>query len=487
MSTESILAVFLIIPMLGAVVSTPLRGRTGDVTPAVASALALILVIVAVLQVFPRTVVYHFGQLPWIHGAPTVFGFMLDPLSSLMLLVITTVGLLVVVYSGEYLSPRNRDHAVTHDKGDYYFWLLLFIGSMIGVVISPNLLQLFIFWEMTTICSWALISYTRETEALRAGFKAVIMTHVGSVFLMVALVMLFVATGSFDFNALDKLAPDTRTMVFALIMLAGWAKAAQFPFFTWLPDAMSAPTPISAYLHAAAMVKAGVYLVARVALSNTQLADEVGLVLAGMAMFTMLVAVTMYFFQDDLKRLLAFSTIANLSYILLGVALGVLGSKTGFEGGVLHIVNHAAGKGLLFLCVGAIAYATGTKSISELSGVGRRMPIVGISFLVGMFAIAGVPPLSCFWSKFYILTGAFELGNAAGTVLGVLIAIESLVAFAWFLHVGQKVFLGRISDKAQSVEDPPWPITVPLIVFVILCVVAPLVGWPIINAIEAGL
>lgn len=487
MTIESILAVFLIIPVLGAVVSTPLRGRTSDVVPALASIAALVLAVVAIIQVFPQTVVYHFGRLPWIHGAPDVLGFMLDPLSSLMVLVITGVGVLVVVYSSEYMSPRNRDHAVTHDKGDYYFWLLLFIGAMVGVVISPNLLQLFIFWEMTTICSWALISYTREDVALKAGFKAVIMTHIGSVFLMVAIVVLFVSTGSFSFDALSLLPPETRTAVFLLILAAGWAKAAQFPFFTWLPDAMSAPTPVSAYLHAAAMVKAGVYLVARVVLANSSLTNEVGLVLAGMAVFTMLVAVSMYFFQDDLKRLLAFSTIANLSYVLLGVSLGILGSKTGFEGGVLHIINHAAGKGLLFLCVGAIAYATGSKSISDLSGVARRMPIVGFGFLVGMFAIVGVPPLSCFWSKFYILTGAFEVGGVVGTLLGVLVAAESLIAFAWFLHVGQKVFLGSVSPKVEAATDPSWAITVPLIVLMVLCVVAPLIGWPIIQVIGAGM
>jgi hydrogenase-4 component D len=451
----------------------------------VLAGLTFILSIAAVILGYPQGKAFLLG-IPWVNWIDTVpktsFGLLLDPLSSIMLIVITIIGFLVVVYSTEYLSPRNKDHSFEKPVGTYYFWMLLFIGSMVGLVISPNFLQLFIFWEMTTICSWALISYTKEEEALFGGFKALIMTHVGGLCFVVALTLLFVNSHSFSFNALDSLTPGIRFTIFILLLIAAWAKAAQVPFFTWLPDAMVAPTPVSAYLHAAAMVKAGVYLMARVAVSNTTLSQGAGLVMGIMAVVTMIVAVILYFIQDDLKRLLAFSTIGHLGYVLFGVSLGILGSTTGFKGGVLHIINHGCAKGLLFLSVGAIAYATGSRSIKELSGLGRRMPIVSAAFIVGLFAVTGVPPLSCFWSKFMMFTGAFELGGIAGPTLGVLAILESVTSFAWYLFVGHKVFFGQVSEKAYvAKKDPPLAMIAPLIILMALCFLAPLIGWPFLQ------
>jgi hydrogenase-4 component D len=439
---------------------------------------------------YPDSQKFLFGGnwIGWITTAPeTSFGFLVDPLSSLMLIVVTVIGLLVVVYSTEYFSSRNRDHAFKKPVSNYYFWMLLFIGSMVGLVIAPSFLQLFIFWEMTTISSWGLISYTKEDKALFNGFKAFIMTHLGGLCFLVALALLFINAHSFSFNALDSLSSEMRFAVFILLLVAAWAKAAQIPFFTWLPDAMVAPTPVSAYLHAAAMVKAGVYLVARVAVSNTTLSHEAGLVLGIMAVATMVLAVVMYFIQDDLKRLLAFSTIGHLAYILFGVSLGIMGSTTGFEGGILHIINHGCAKGLLFLCVGAIAYATGSKSIRELSGLGRKMPLVSVAFIVGFLAVTGVPPLSCFWSKFMIFTGAFELGGIAGPVLGTIAILESVAAFAWYLFVGHKVFFGPVSEKAATAAgDPPMAINVTLVVLMVLSLAAPLIGYAFVRYLTVG-
>jgi hydrogenase-4 component D len=249
---------------------------------------------------------------------------------------------------------------------------------------------------------------------------------------------------------------------------------------------MAAPTPVSAYLHAAAMVKAGVYLMARVAVSNSMLSQGAGLMLCIIAVATMIVAVIFYFTQDDLKRLLAFSTIGHLGYILFGISLGILGSATGFKGGVLHIINHGCGKGLLFLSVGAIAYATGSKSIKELSGLGRRMPLVSAAFIVGLFAVTGVPPLSCFWSKFMMFTGAFELGTTAGILLGVLIILES-AAFAWYLYIGHKVIFGEVSERAAvATADPPATISAALVVLMILSLLAPLIGYPFVQYLSVG-
>ena len=209
-----LLAVLVFVPVVGAFISYPLKGRKGDWISAILAGTALILAIIVIMLVYPQKVEFLLNWLPWMKvDAPEVgfFGFLLDPLTSLMLIVITAIGFLVVVYSAGYLSPKNKDHSFVGPKGSYYFWMLLFISSMIGVVISPSFIQLFVFWEMTTLCSWALISYNKDDKSLFSGFKALLMTHLGGIALLVALTILFVSTRSFAFDALDKLTPSLRT------------------------------------------------------------------------------------------------------------------------------------------------------------------------------------------------------------------------------------------------------------------------------------
>ncbi|MCI0511801.1 hydrogenase 4 subunit D [candidate division KSB1 bacterium] len=423
-------------------------------------------------------------------------GYLLDPLSVMLLLVVIVIGFLVVLYSLSYLGSGNREHDGTEGKVRHHFWLLFFIAAMVGVALSANFLQLYIFWELTTLCSWALISHNWNAQSLRAGFKALLMTVFGGLFFATAIAIIFIQTKTFEFNALTKLAPHLRSWVFFFILLAGWAKSAQVPFFTWLPDAMAAPTTVSTYLHAAAMVKAGVYLVARTAISSFDqgmtLSYNSGAIVAVMASLTMLIALFLFFFQDDLKRLLAYSTIAHLAYILFGVGIWIMASAQmagvgvthGLTGSLMHIMNHAASKGLLFLCVGAIAYGTGIRSIKELSGLIYRMPLVSITFLVGMLSLLGVPPFAGFWSKFFLLIGVVELGGVAGWLLLIPFLLEIIVAFAWFLRVGHKVFFGEVSDPVQHAVDPPLPITFSLVTLAILCIIVPFIALKLVHLIK---
>jgi hydrogenase-4 component D len=424
-------------------------------------------------------------HLNWLEDYLTggLLGCQIDPLGLIMLLVVVVLGFLNTIYGLNYLSANNKEHPTDEGRERHQFWMLLFIASMIGVAISPNLFQLYIFWEMTTVCSWALISHYRNEESLRAGFKALLMTFSGGVFFAIALIILFVSTGSFEFSALNQLPPELRAWVFFFFVVAAWAKSAQIPFFTWLPDAMAAPTTVSMYLHAAAMVKAGVFLIARLAWANSQLSFASGLLVGIMAVVTMLIVLFLFFYQDDLKRLLAYSTIAHLGYILLGVGMGIMGSKSGLHGGIMHIMNHGVGKGLLFLCVGAIAYTTGTRSIKELSGLVKSAPLISIAFFVGTFAILGVPPFSGFWSKFYLLIGAIDLGGGAGVLLLIPFLLEIIVAFAWFLHVGHKVFFGSVSKTAGGASKTPFAISLALVVMIILTVIAPFVALELIDKI----
>ena len=476
----------LVVPLAGAVVAGLSRGRGAPAVATVASLTTAVLGVELVLLQEGSPAVYLLGGLPWLPDAAGsgLFGLAIDPLGSVMVLVIAVIGFLVVLYSTEYLSPRNREHPAHDGYERYYFWLLAFLGAMVGVALSPNLLQLFIFWEITTLCSWALISHTQQPVAVRAGLKALVMTHLGGLAYLVALLMVYASARSFDFAALGQLSAGMKAGAFALLLVAAWAKSAQVPFHTWLPDAMAAPTPVSAYLHAAAMVKAGVYLVARLVGAAWQVPPAMGTLIAGMALLTMLMAVIAYLRQDDLKRLLAYSTIVHLAYILIGVSLGVFGSRIGYQGAVLHIICHAAAKGTLFLCVGAIAYGTGVRTISQLSGLARIMPLEALAFVVGALAVTGVPPFACFWSKFYLFAGALE--SPGGIALLVLLATESAISFGWLMWVAQKVFLGRPSPVVAAGADPPWPMGAALVAGIVLCVAAPYVGLSLVRLIAVG-
>jgi hydrogenase-4 component D len=480
-----LLALVLLLPVAGAVIADPVPApwtRRVAVGAALAAACAAVW---AAWAVYPSAFRVALGGMPWLGTSGLhLFGLLLDPLGTILLLVVTVIGFLTVLYSTRYLREQNRDHAVgPGDQGRYYFWLLIFMASMAGVATAPNFLQLYIFWELTTICSWVLISFYRNERSLRAGFKAILVTHAGGVFFVVALLILFAKTGSFDFGAPARLSGGLRTCVYAFLMVAAWAKAAQVPFHTWLPDAMEAPTPISAYLHAAAMVKAGVFLMARAVSSGWAMPQSIGMVMAVMALVTILVALSFYFVQDDLKRLLAYSTIAHLGYVLLGVALGALGGRVAFQGATLHILCHAFAKGTLFFCVGAVACITGSRSIAALGGLARTMPLTAAAFFVGVLAVTGIPPFACFWSKFMILAGAIEIPGAAGPLIVAIVLAESLVAFGWMLYVGQKVFFGAQTELAMVHSDPPPAMSITLVVLTIGCLAAPLAGIPLVHRI----
>jgi hydrogenase-4 component D len=451
------------------------------------AAAAMVGALVVAIRTYGTVWSCDLGALPWLAGKEALFGIRIDGLSSLMLLAITIAGFLIILYSARYVSARNREHPSDEGQGRYYFFMLLFVVSMIGLVVSPNFFQLFIFWELTTLCSWGLIAFYRDEDALRSAYKALLITHAMGLFLEAGIIIIYVHTGSFAFSAINQLAPSTKTLTVIFLVIASLAKAAQFPFFTWLPTAMAAPTPASAYLHAAAMVKAGVYLVARLLVSMAVFPPLVGVLLGAVAIVTMLTSVFLYFLQDDLKRLLAYSTIANLGYMFLGLSLGALGSHLGLRGGLLHLIGHSFTKSLLFLAVGAMSFATGTRKISMLSGMGKKMPLTSLAFVLGALAISGVPPFNMFWSKFFIVAGAFELHSSWGWTLGLLALAESVAGFAWFLHVVHKVVFGTAAPAAEHAQDPPATMAIPMIALMGLVLLSTVFALPIIDRLAGGL
>ena len=482
-----LLMCLMILPFLGAFILAPCKNETADRAASIFSGAVLIAGIATVFSSWGKNLYYPLvQQLPWLPVKHTLFGISIDSLSALMLLAITIIGFLVVLYSAGYLSKFNLEHPSQEGKGRYYFFMLLFIGAMVGLVLSPNFLQMLIFWELTTLCSWALISFLGNRDSLAAGYKALLITHAAGLFFVAALLLLYCYTGSFEFSALKALPANIHIIVVAFLFIAAAGKAAQFPLFTWLPTAMAAPTPASAYLHAAAMVKAGIYLIARVIVSGGTAPSEVVTIFGGIAILTMYIGVILYFFQDDLKRLLAYSTIVNLSYMVLALAMGAMGSKLALEGGLLHLINHSFTKSLLFLAVGAISCATGTRKISLLSGLGKKMPITSVAFIIGALAISGVPPFGIFWSKYLIISGAFQLGSLWGIITAVLVLLESVAGFGCFLMVVHRVFFGPVSPTAEKAQDPPLVMLIPLLVLIVLSVVTPYFALPLINYVIGG-
>lgn len=389
-------------------------------------------------------------------GHTAIFGLTVDSISVLIALAVIAIGFLVAVYSAAYLNDGNREHPHS-GRPRYYAFLLLFIGAMSGLVFSSTITGQLAFFEITGGCSWALIGYYETPKALRSAAKALIITHVASLGLYVAAALVFVDSGTFALSAIAHLTPAHKTMVLLAILVAAWGKSAQLPMHMWLPDAMEAPTPVSAYLHAASMVKVGVYIFARGLVAADGAPHVIGWVGASLAIVTLVYGFLMYLPQVDMKRLLAYSTITQLSYIFLGLSLSVFGSDLAFKGAIAHIFNHAFAKTLFFLVAGALSYTAGTRMLPSLRGIITKAPMLGICFVVAALAISGVPPFSGFFSKFAIFGGGFVVSRDNLLLLPMLVIalVESVGCFAWFLKwVGYSV-PGKPSETMAAAAPLP--------------------------------
>ncbi|GAA5179408.1 hydrogenase 4 subunit D [Niveibacterium umoris] len=404
-------------------------------------------------------------------GSTVLMGLTIDRISVLVAVAVVTLGFLVIAYSTAYLSLGNREHP--HEgRPRYYAFLLLFIGAMAGLVLSSTLIGQLVFFEITGACSWGLIGYYEKPKALQSAIKALLITHVASIGLYVAAAYLFVQTGSFELTSLSGLGEGAKVVVFLGILIAAWGKSAQLPLHAWLPDAMEAPTPVSAYLHAASMVKVGVYIYARAIYSAGAVPEIIGWVGTIAAVITMLYGFLMYLPQKDMKRLLAYSTISQLSLIFMALSLSIFGSQLAFNGGIAHIFNHAFAKSLFFLVAGALSYSCGTRMLPSLRGLLRHVPLLGVSFCVAALGITGVPPFNGFFSKFAIFSAGFQLSSAHLLLLPlvVLALIESVASFAWFLRWFGDTTPGEASEAVANAQPVPLVIKLVLAVLIVMCV-----------------
>jgi NADH-quinone oxidoreductase subunit L len=388
-------------------------------------------------------------------------GFEVTPLNALMMFIVTLVSLLVHIYSRGYMDGDDRISV-------FYSYLALFTFSMLGLVLSPNLLQIYIFWELVGVCSFLLVGfYFYKPEAKAAAKKAFIVTRIGDVGLFIGIILIFWNVGSFDISQVfaaveaNQLDGGLVTLIAILIFIGAMGKSGQFPLHTWLPDAMEGPTPVSALIHAATMVAAGVYLVA--ALFPLFAASPVALdVVAYVGAFTAIFAASIGLAQNDIKRVLAYSTVSQLGFMML--ALGA----AGYAAGVFHLMTHAFFKALLFLAAGSVIHAVHSQDIRDMGGLFSRMKVTGSLFLIGCLAIAGIPPFSGFFSKEEILLTVWADGRYG--LFWVAVVAAFFTAFYMF-RLFFMVFTGSSRTPSMNkAHESPVVMTIPMLVLGFLAI-----------------
>ncbi|SFA48927.1 NADH dehydrogenase subunit L [Parageobacillus thermantarcticus] len=403
-----------------------------------------------------------------IGSAKLTVGFEVTALNAWMLVIVSLVSFLVHMYAKGYMQGDERFSV-------FYAYLGLFTFAMLGLVISPNLLQTYMFWELVGLGSFLLIGfYFYKEEAKAAAKKAFIMTRVGDVGFFIGMILLFLQVGSFEYSDIFKAVQDGTlsqpmvTLTAILIFVGAVGKSGQFPLHTWLPDAMEGPTPVSALIHAATMVAAGVYLVA--ALFPLYEASETALLtVAVVGGFTAIFAASIALVQTDIKRVLAYSTVSQLGYMMLA-----LGSGSDVAA-IFHLTTHAFFKALLFLAAGSVIHAVGTQDIEKMGGLWRKMPLTAALFLVGALAISGVPLLSGFFSKDEIFAAAWMHGH--GVLFWIAVVASFFTAFYMF-RLFFLVFGGEERHGAKDVHESPAVMTLPMLVLAVLSVAAGYIHTP---------
>ncbi|MBI2247192.1 MAG: NADH-quinone oxidoreductase subunit L [Armatimonadetes bacterium] len=402
-------------------------------------------------------------------GRPLEIGFQVDPLTAVMLLVVTVVGSLIFIYSIGYMHGDPR-------YPRFFAYMSLFAASMLLLVLANDFLALYAGWELVGLCSYLLIGFWFERPAAaRASMKAFVTTRVGDLFMFLGILLIFLTLGTLNFEEIfegveaGRMTGGLLTLAAVLVFGGAVGKSAQVPLHVWLPDAMEGPTPVSALIHAATMVAAGVYLVARMyPLFFGTPSHEALTLVAYIGAITAIMAATIGVVQDDIKRVMAYSTISQLGYMMMG--LGVLG----FTAGVFHLMTHAFFKALLFLAAGSVIHAMHTNDIKQMGGLGQVMPYTYGTMLVGGLALAGIPPFAGFWSKDEILLEAYHHDQGLFIIGAVGAFLTAFYIFRMIIYT----FTGTLRSHEAHPHESPRVMTVPLVILAIFSTVVGFVGAP---------
>jgi len=416
----------------------------------------------------------------WASAAGLTFGLLADGLSIWMLLTVNILCLMICIYSVSYMEHRFQEeehhtHVPTPNSAyaSYYTLYLLYAVGMLGTVLTTNLIQFYLFYELMLVPSWALINNYGYGERERIGIMYFLWTHVGAVIMLAGLLSSYWITGSFEISAMGGVAgsPIAGWVAFA-ILIGFFTKMAVFGLHIWLPYAHGeAPTPISALL-SPAMIGIGAYAATRlVAIPMAPVFETFSYVFSVWALLTMVYGGLMALAQDDIKRFLAYSSVSQMGYIFLGLASA---AAFGEAGAIFHYVTHGFGKCILFGVAGILMSQVGTRSIKEMGGLADRMPITTILTLLGFFAIGGVPPTIGFMSKFMIFSGVFSSALAHSTdqlIVAVVAIIMTVLTVGYSLWTVRRIFFGPLPERLKEVKEAPLIMTVPLLVFAFLAVI----------------
>lgn len=438
MNDQAILLLLVFVPILGSLL-LPVIGRFSKgfrnvfaLACVLVSFAASLLLVHPVLSGATLTISYNLG-----------FGscaFVADRLAVFMALVSSLVGAIIVLYSFDYISHYEN-------QNEYYFMVVLFLGSMMGLVFAGNLVLLYVFWELTAIASWRLIGFFREREHVMRADKSFLVTFMGALVMLIGFICIYKDAGSFDLPAIKAWYGERHLpSVILLLVLAGLlSKSATLPLQTWLPDAGVAPSPVTALLHAAVLVKIGVYVFARLLVATCSVAEVWHTVVPVIAAVSALVAAGAALVETDLKRIIAYSTISQIGFIFLGFSIGNAVATTG---AMLYILMHGLAKGGLFLCAGIVEQNSHTKDITKLGGLIKTMPVTAVAFLVCAFSVMGIPPTGGFFAKYLVISGSAASGHLWITLVFVAVAFLTII---YLMRVFTMIFMG--TPKTAPVRE----------------------------------
>ncbi|NJE84531.1 hydrogenase 4 subunit D [Thermococcus sp. CX2] len=411
-----------------------------------------------------------------------VYGVIIDPISVLIGIEVSIISVIFLLYAINYISEKNRLHPVYSGKGRFYAWMVILVGATLAFVYASSMLQMLIFFEMMNLACWGVVKYYGTKEAHMAAHKAFFVTNLGALIgLCLAVAIGVTKLHDLSLYALARLDSDTKLILFLCTMIAAFAKSAQFPLYSWLPDAMTAPTPASAFLNGAAMVEMGVFLLARIIQFMSPIPRTAFYVMLILVAITQILVIIYYPLQKDAKRLFAYSTIGMAGVMYVGLLYALLGHTDGLQAAIFQLFNHAFVKGLAFLSAGAFSYALGTLNMKKITGLRKIMPTVSVAWFLALVGLAGAPPLGLFFSKGYILmNGELVLSAALCWVPLILVLLDAVVFFIVAITWLRRMLYGEPS--AEHVEIP-YLMEATLVVLIILGIIAPWISYHFITSI----
>lgn len=460
MKVETITLLTIFIPILGSLL-VPLAGA---ISPKVRSAWSVLLG--AITAILPLTLIPQAmkgGELIWSRSLALGLDFVLviDPLSIFMSIISSFIGFLIIIYSLGYI--HHEDH-----QNEYYLMVILFIGSMMGLVFSSSLVFMYLFWEIIAIACWRLIGFYRHKDYILKADKAFLVTFGGAVVMLLGFILIYGQTGTFNLVEMRGVAISGTAVL--LILFGMFSKSATVPLHTWLPDAGVAPTTVTALLHAAVLVKIGVYAYARLFLYTFKIPPDWQQAIIILAVLSSLVAAGAATVENDFKRILAYSTVSQIGYIFLGLSVA---TPTAISGALLFILMHGLAKAGLFLCAGIVIHATHKRDIREMGGLIKTMPITAISFLLSAFSVIGLPPLGGFFSKLLVIMGTVQADQVWVAALALFTAVLTML---YLLRVFALVFMGE--PKIPVREKTPSMVGVVAILAMLSVLAGLLVTYP---------